>query len=56
MPIVRDPNNIRLGIAGRVAGNDHPYSWSAILNGYERELIRQWAVPVIGEYLDAQRG
>ena len=54
MAIVRDPNNIRLGIAGRVADNDHPYSWSAILNGYERELMRQWAVPVIGQYLDAQ--
>jgi hypothetical protein len=54
MPIVRDPNNIRLGIAGRVEDNDHPYSWSAILNGYERALMRQWAVPAIGKYLDAQ--
>lgn len=54
MPIVRDPNNIRLGIAGRVTDNDHPYSWSAILNGYERELMRQWAVPAIAKYLDAQ--
>ena len=54
MPIVRDPNNIRLGIAGRVDDNDHPYSWSAILNGYERTLMRQWAVPAIGKYLDAQ--
>ena len=54
MPIVRDPNNIRLGIAGRVEDNDHPYSWSAILNGYERELMRQWAVPAIAKYLDSQ--
>jgi predicted dehydrogenase len=54
MAIVRDPHNIRLGIAGRVADNDHPYSWSAILNGYERDLMRQWAAPVIGQYLDAQ--
>jgi hypothetical protein len=54
MPIVRDSNNIRLGIAGRVEDNDHPYSWSAILNGYERTLMRQWAVPAIGNYLDAQ--
>jgi predicted dehydrogenase len=54
MSIVRDPNNIRLGIAGRVEDNDHPYSWSAILNGYERDLMRQWAVPAIAEYLDAR--
>ncbi|MDD3926903.1 MAG: hypothetical protein PHT33_09620 [bacterium] len=29
--------DIRLAMLGMVDGNGHPYSWSAIFNGYDRE-------------------
>jgi len=54
MPSIRDPNNIRLGIAGKVSENDHPYSWSAILNGYEPAAMLKYADPVISKYLSAK--
>jgi predicted dehydrogenase len=34
-----DHNPIRLAVLGCSAGNGHPYSWSAILNGYDRDLM-----------------
>ena len=52
--LVHSPQDIRLGIAGRVAGNDHPFSWSAIINGYDAEALRAYADPVIIEYLSTQ--
>ena len=30
MSIVKNPNQIRLGMIGMSEGNGHPYSWSAI--------------------------
>src|SRR5215204_4993901 len=54
MSLVSDPFNIRLGIAGKVDENDHPYSWAAIINGYEPGPMRQFAHLVISEYLAAQ--
>ncbi len=39
MSLVKDPQNIRLGIIGMTEGNGHPYSWSAIFNGYDRERM-----------------
>jgi len=30
---------IRLAVLGCTSGNGHPYSWSAIFNGYDRELM-----------------
>lgn len=54
-PLVRDPATIRLGVAGKVDENDHPYSWSAILNGHDAEAMRAHAHPMIGEYLGARR-
>src|SRR4051812_26021979 len=53
MPLVSDPSNIRLGIAGKVDDDDHPYSWSAIINGYDKEAMAKFAHPVIGRYLGA---
>ncbi len=53
-PLVRDPDNIRLGIAGKVDENDHPYSWSAIINGYDPAAMRKYAHPVISDYLAAR--
>ncbi len=35
MSLVKNSNEIRLGVIGMTEGNGHPYSWSAILNGYD---------------------
>lgn len=43
-----------MGIIGMSKGNGHPYSWSAILNGYDPEEMRECPFPAIPEYLDKQ--
>ena len=35
MSLVKNPDKIRLGMIGMTEGNGHPYSWSAIFNGYD---------------------
>ncbi|MCX5757941.1 MAG: oxidoreductase, partial [Candidatus Hydrogenedentes bacterium] len=46
---------IRLAMLGMVDGNGHPYSWSAIFNGYDpEEMAAQCPFPVIGQYLGQQ--
>ena len=50
-PLVGDPNDIRLASIGMVEGNGHPYSWSAILNGYDRDAMADCPYPAIPEYL-----
>lgn len=37
--LVKDPGNIRLGIIGMTEGNGHPFSWSAIFNGYDQKAM-----------------
>lgn len=55
MPLVPDPNRIRLAMLGMVDGNGHPYSWSAIINGrYDPEVMAQCGYPAIPQYLGAQ--
>lgn len=55
MPLVPDPDNIRLAMLGMVEGNGHPYSWSAIINGrYDAAAMAECGYPVIPEYLGAQ--
>lgn len=39
MPLKQE--TIRLGMIGCTSGNGHPYSWSAIFNGYDRERMTQ---------------
>lgn len=34
-PLVKDPAEIRLAMLGMLEDNGHPYSWSAIINGYD---------------------
>jgi hypothetical protein len=46
---------IKLGVVGISEGNGHPYSWSAIFNGYELDLIKECGFPVIPEYLSLQK-
>lgn len=43
---------IRLGVIGLSPGNGHPYSWSAICNGYDREAMEHCGFPVIPRYLE----
>ncbi len=44
----------KLGIIGLSPGNGHPYSWSAIFNGYDRKQMAQCPFSVIPEYLNEQ--
>ncbi len=46
---------LRLGVIGMSEGNGHPYSWSAIFNGYDPVAMRDCGFPVIPEYLARQR-
>ena len=53
--LVRDADNIRLGMIGMTEGNGHPYSWSAILNGYDRaRMTAECPFPGIPGYLNLQ--
>jgi len=42
---------VRMGIIGMSPGNGHPYSWSAICNGYDPEAMADCGFPVIPQYL-----
>jgi len=46
---------LKLGIVGLSAGNGHPYSWSAIFNGYDPAAMADCGFPVIPEYLSHQK-
>lgn len=46
---------LRLGILGMSDGNGHPYSWSAIFNGYDPAVMASCPFPVIPQYLAKQR-
>lgn len=46
---------LRLGIIGLSDGNGHPYSWSAIFNGYDPEAMESCGFPVIPRYLEQRR-
>lgn len=48
-------NKIKLGILGLSEGNGHPYSWSAIFNGYDPKAMAQCPFPTIPEYLAKQQ-
>ena len=45
---------IRLGILGMTEGNGHPYSWSAMFNGYDPKEMETCGFPVIPQYLAKQ--
>lgn len=47
-------NTLNLGIIGMSPGNGHPYSWSAIFNGYSHEHMEHCGFPVIPRYLELQ--
>lgn len=46
---------LKLGVIGLSPGNGHPYSWSAIFNGYDPVAMEDCGFPVIPRYLEKQR-
>lgn len=46
--------DIHIGILGLTEGNGHPYSWSAMFNGYDRERMDRCPFPGIPAYLNKQ--
>src|SRR5690348_6317397 len=50
-PLVAHADDIRLAFVGKVEEDDHPYSWSAILNGYDPGSLAECPNAVIREYL-----
>lgn len=45
---------LRLAMLGMIEGNGHPYSWSAIINGYDPAAMAQCPYPTILDYLGRQ--
>ncbi len=45
---------IRIAMLGMVDGNGHPYSWSAIFNGYDKAEMEKCPFPVIPRYLEKE--
>ena len=43
---------LHLGIIGMSEGNGHPYSWSAIFNGYNADIMASCPFPIIPNYLN----
>ena len=55
MALVKKPQDIRLAILGCTPGNGHPYSWSAMFNGYDRErMTRECPFAGIPVYLNKE--
>lgn len=52
MAAMREP--LRLGVIGMSPGNGHPYSWSAIFNGYNQNAMSECPFPAIPAYLEKQ--
>ena len=50
--LIKETNKIiNIGIIGISDGNGHPYSWSAIINGYNKNYIDNCPYPIIIDYL-----
>lgn len=43
-----------IAMLGMVDGNGHPYSWSAMFNGYNKEAMEDCGYPVIPRYLEKE--
>lgn len=46
---------LKLGVIGMSDGNGHPYSWSAIFNGFNPEYMNKCPFPVIPQYLAKEK-
>ncbi|MCK5843215.1 MAG: Gfo/Idh/MocA family oxidoreductase [Victivallales bacterium] len=50
--LLKNPDEISIGVIGMSEENGHPYSWSAIFNGYDRTVMeRECPYACIPEYL-----
>lgn len=45
---------LKIAMLGMVDGNGHPYSWSAIFNGYDKDEMKKCPYPGIPQYLDKE--
>lgn len=45
---------LKIAMLGMVDGNGHPYSWSAMFNGYNNEEMERCPFPVIPRYLEKE--
>ena len=55
MQLVKNINDIKIGIIGMTEGNGHPYSWSAMFNKYIKEaMTAECPFPVIPVYLNKE--
>lgn len=45
---------LKIAMLGMVDGNGHPYSWSAMFNGYNKEEMEKCPFPVIPRYLEKE--
>lgn len=45
---------LKLGVIGMSDANGHPYSWSAIFNGFNHSFMQECPFPVIPEYLSKE--
>jgi hypothetical protein len=48
-------SKLKLGVIGMSEGNGHPYSWSAIFNGFNESYMKDCPFPVIPQYLAKQK-
>ena len=48
-------SELRLGLIGISEGNGHPYSWAAIVNGYDEAAMARCPFPAIPSYLAEHR-
>ncbi|MES2847642.1 MAG: Gfo/Idh/MocA family oxidoreductase [Bacteroidota bacterium] len=48
-------SKLKIGVIGMSEGNGHPYSWSAIFNGYDPVYMKDCPFPAIPEYLAKQK-
>ena len=48
-------SKLKLGVIGMSEGNGHPYSWSAIFNGYNPAYMKDCPFPAIPDYLSKQK-
>ncbi len=44
----------KIAMLGMVEANGHPYSWSAMFNGYNKEAMENCGYPVIPRYLEKE--
>ena len=53
--MAKELKKLRLGVVGMSEGNGHPYSWSAIFNGYDKTEMEKCPFPVIPKYLNKEQ-